>query len=280
VYLPLGVDDINGIMRALLDGQQSVEVLMTHQLKKRMKDFPLIVVPEWDTLEVETVAQLKDYVEKGGRLLVIGSSSTKKFEDILGVKQKMEPLEIRKSLGYDGRFVDVFGNYREVECLSGTKEFARLFNTNDFRYPAGIVATTSKYGKGMVGGIYLDLGKSYISSTSPVLRDMFSDIISELAPKLMVKVEGSHKVNVVTTTKEGKLLIQLVNTSGDHDNSNVKGIDEIPALHNLKISVLTSKKPESVLLQPDGTPLKYYFANGRTTLTLPELKIHNVVEVW
>jgi hypothetical protein len=95
----------------------------------------------------------------------------------------------------------------------------------------------------------------------------------------MVKVEGSHKVNVVTTTKEGKLLVQLVNNSGDHDNPNVKGIDEIPSLYNLKISILSSKKPESVLLQPEGTPLEYSFIDGQITLTLPELKIHNVVEI-
>jgi hypothetical protein len=279
VYLPIGTDGISGVLYALLDGQQSTEVLMTHQLKKRMNDYPLIVVPEWDTLETETVTQLKDYVEKGGRLLVIGSSSTKKFEDILGVKQKAEPVDIKKSLGYDGRFVDIAGSYREVECLPGTKAYAGLFKTNDLRYPDGIVATTSSYGKGKAGGIYWDLGKSYLSTSSPVIRDLISKLISELDPKLMVKVEGSHKVNVVTTTKEGKLLVQLVNTSGDHDNPNVKGIDEITPLHNLKISILSSKKPESVLLQPEGTPLEYSFIDGQITLTLPELKIHNVVEI-
>jgi len=279
VYRPFGVDDIRGVMNALLDDQQSVEVLMTHHLNKRMKDFPLIVVPEWDSIEKETVTQLKEYVKNGGRLLVIGSSSTKEFEDILGVKQKAETRKVGQPLGYDGRFVDVSGNYREVECLSGTKEFARLFNTNDLRYPSGIVATTGKYGKGMVGGIYVDLGKSYLATTSPVLRDLFSDMISELAPKLMVKVEGSHKVNVVTTTKEGKLLIQLVNTSGDHANPNVKGIDEIPVLHNLEVSVLTSKKPLSVLLQPEGTPIKFSFVNGLTKFIVPELKIHNILEI-
>ena len=279
VYRPFGVNDIRGVMNALLDGQQSVEVLMTHHLIKRMKDFPLIVVPEWEILEEEVVAQLKDYVKNGGRLLVIGSSSTQEFKDILGVKQKEEPRKVSQTLGFDGRFVDISGNYCEVECLSGTKSFARLFKTNDLRYPSGIIATTSNYGKGMVAGIYMDLGNSYLSTSSPVLRDFFSGIISELNPNLKVKVEGSHKINVVTTTKEGKLLIQLVNTSGDHANANVKAFDEIPALYNLKVSVRTSKKPTSVFLQPNGTPLNFDFAKGQVTLTIPELKIHNILEI-
>ncbi|NQU33812.1 MAG: hypothetical protein HQ521_11295 [Bacteroidetes bacterium] len=279
VYRPFGVDDTRGVMNALLDGQQSVEVLMSHHLKKRMKDFPLIVVPEWEILETEIVSELKDYVKEGGKLLVIGSSSTKQFEDILQVKQIAEPRKIGQALGYDNRFVTVTGNYREVECLSGTKEFARLFGTNDLRFPSGIVATVSNYGKGKIGGIYVDLGKSYLSNTSPVLRDLLSGIISELNPEIKVKVEGSHKLNVVTTEKDGKLLIQLINTSGDHANKKVKGIDEIPALQNLKVSVISSEEPESVWLQPEGIPLGFDFDNGQVTFAIPEIKIHNVIEI-
>ncbi len=279
VYRPFGVNDIRGVMNALLDGQQSVQVLMTHHLKERMKDFPIIVVPEWEVIEPEIVSELKDYVKEGGKLLVIGSSSTKQFEDILQVKQIAGPRKVGQALGYDNRFVTVIGDYREVECLPGAEEQAQLYIENDFRYPDGVVATVNDYGKGKIGGIYVDLGKSYLSNTSPVLRDLISGIISELNPELKVKAEGSHKVNVVTTEKDGKLLIQLVNTSGDHANEKVKGIDEIPALQNLKVSVLASEKPESVWLQPEGIPLEFDFDNGDVKFTIPEIKIHNVVEI-
>ena len=279
VYRPYGVDDIRGVMEALLDGQQSVEVLMSHQLKKRMKDFPLIVVPAWDTLEVEIVDQLKEYVKGGGRLLIVGSASAMQFKDVLGIEEKGAPRKIGSHLGYDGRFVNVEGVYSEVECLPGTSEFARLFNTNDLRYPAGIIATTGGYGKGKAGAVYMDLGNSYLSSTSPVLRDLLSDMITAISPELMVKAEGSHKVNIVTTTKNKRLLIQLVNTSGDHANRHVKGIDVIPSVHNLKLSVLTAKKPKAVVLQPQGKALKFVYKEGQTRFTVPELEIHSVVEV-
>jgi len=279
VYRPFGVDDIWGVMNALLDGQQSVEVLMTHHLKKRMKDFPLIVVPEWEVIEPEIVSELKDYVKEGGKLLVIGASSTKQFEDVLQVKQIATPQKVGQPLGYDNRFVTVIGNYQKVECLPGAKKIAQLYLENDLRYPDGVVATVNEYGKGKIGGIYVDLGISYLSNTSPVLRDLLSGMISELNPELKVKVEGSHKLNVVTTEKEDKLLIQLVNTSGDHANEKVKGIDEIPELQNLKLSVLAYEKPESVWLQPEGIPLEFDFENGNVEFTIPEIKIHNVVEI-
>lgn len=279
VYRPFGVDDIRGILNALLDGQQSVEVLMTHQLKKRMTDFPLIVIPDWETLDADIVLQLKKYVEDGGRLLVIGSSSTRNFDDILGIKQKAESRKVRQPLGFDKRFVSLDGTYREVECLPGTHEVARLYYENDLRYPAGVVATTRNYGKGMIGGIYMDLGTSYLSTTSPVIRDLLAQTISKLKSDLIVQVEGSHRINVVTSEKDGKLLVQLINTLGDHANPNVKGIDEIPYIHNLILSVQTSKKPESVLLQPGAVPLKFSFEKGTVKIIVPELKIHNTIVI-
>ena len=40
-----------GVLNALLEGQQSVEILAEHQLAGRMAEYPLIVVPEWEYLE-------------------------------------------------------------------------------------------------------------------------------------------------------------------------------------------------------------------------------------
>ena len=75
------------------------------------------------------------------------------------------------------------------------------------------------------------------------------------------------------------MLIQLINTSGDHSNGDVKGIDEIPPLYDLKVSVLTKSKPTIVLLQPGGTVLKYKYAKGRAEIIVPKLLIHNILEI-
>ena len=279
VYRLVGVDGMHGVLNALLDGQHSVEILMTHQLKNRMKEYPVIVIPEWETIETDVLKSLKEYARDGGSLLIIGADATSQFEDILNTKQISTKQKVSHSLGYDNSFVNITSQYRNVECQPDAKVISRFYTTNDTRFPSGMAASVRKYGKGMVAGIYADIGSSYLSNTSPVLRNFLSDIIKKLFPDELVKVEGSHKLNVVPTIKDGKLLIQLINTSGDHSNSNVKGIDEIPSLLNLKISVLTPKKPVSVLLQPDRTKLKFDFINGRTTFILPEIKIHNIIEI-
>jgi hypothetical protein len=94
---------------------------------------------------------------------------------------------------------------------------------------------------------------------------------------LYVHYSGVKDINYVRLHPEQARL--QVNGKPDHANPNVKGIDEIPVLTDLKVSVLTQSNPKSVLLQPEGIPLKYSFINGRTEITLPKLEIHNIIEI-
>jgi len=279
VYKSTGVSKIQGALNALLDGQNSVEVLMTHQLIKRLNEYPVIVIPEWKTIEPELEGMLKKYVLDGGNLLIIGASATARFDALLGVKQKQGPVKMVRNICIGDRFAAVSEEVRTVECLSGTTGLSRLYSSADLRFPAETAATVRSFGKGKVAGVYIDFGASYLNNTSPVIRDLTADIVRLLLPDPVVRVEGTHKINVVPTAKNGRLLIQMVNTSGDHANPNVKGIDEIPVLRDLRISVLTKTKPESVLLQPEGIRLKYSFMNGRTVIELPKLEIHSIIEI-
>ncbi|MGV8093503.1 MAG: hypothetical protein AB2L24_16710 [Mangrovibacterium sp.] len=279
VYRLTGVSGLQGTLNALLDGQHSVEILMSHHMRQRMDQYPLIVVPEWEVVEPDILEDLKTYVREGGKLALIGARITGMFDDLLGTKPAGLTQQASHSLGYGNHFVSISSPYRKVECLPDVRVLSRFYETNDLRFPCGIAATCREYGKGMVAGVYADIGSAYLSTSSPVLRGLLSDLVGELFPDELVRVEGSHRVNVVTTEKDGKLLIQLVNTSGDHANPNVKGIDEIPVLRDLKISVLTGQRPSSVILQPEGIPLRFDHANGKSTFVLPELKIHSVIGI-
>lgn len=277
IYRPFGVSGIRGIMNALLDGQQAVEVLMTHHMEKRMDEYPVVVVPEWEVIEPEMIIRLKEYVKKGGNLLVIGSEATVYFDDILGVQSVGE--KVTSCLGFDNRFVDIQGKFREISCEQGTEVLARLYHANDFRFPSGIAATIHEYGKGKVAGIYMNIGESYLSTTSPVFRDFLSELIGDLFPESLVSVKGSHRVHVIPSEKDGCMLIQLVNTSGDHANRSVKGIDEIPELRNLNVEIRLEKKPRKILLQPEGRPLQFDYTDEKVSLVIPSLKIHDIVEI-
>ena len=81
---------INGALYALLESQWSVEVLGEHHLAGRLRDYPLIVVPECEYLEPKFRDSLAAYVKAGGNLVLIGPSAAKLFEQELGGKLEGE----------------------------------------------------------------------------------------------------------------------------------------------------------------------------------------------
>lgn len=268
-----------GILQALLDGQQAVEILMSHQMKKRMKEFPVIVIPEWKVVEPDLIVDLKEYVKNGGNLLVIGADGTRLFDDVLKIRETKPTHEGKDGIGYDHRFVQILDNCRGVACLPGTEQIAKFYTTTDSRYKDGVAASITTFGKGKVAGIYADLGNTCFTNANPVIRDLFIDIMNRFFNCGMVKIEGSHKVHVVPGKIGERLLVHLINTSGDHANQNIGCVDEIPALNNLRVSVFIDRRPKTVVLQPSGIPVDFEFKNGMVRFIIPELKIHTAIEI-
>ena len=278
VYQSAKTEKMRGILKTLLDGQHAVEVIMTHQMLKRLNEFPIVVLPEWQVIEPEIESALRKYVNQGGKLLIVGATATARFDDLLGVKQ-VKGVEVKRTyLNLDDRFTEIDTETRTVQPLSGTTQLSHVFSLDNPDSHCEVSATIRDCGKGKIAGIYVSLGEPYLDSSSPVIRDLFSKIMTQLLPNPIVTVEGTHKVNIVPATKNGKILIQLINTSGDHSNGGVKGIDEIPSLYDLKVSVLT-KKPTSVLLQPEGKTLTYKYVDGRAVIRIPKILIHNILEI-
>ena len=279
IYQSAKMQKMQGILNSLLDGQHAVEVLMTHQMLKRLNEFPVVVIPEWQLIEPELETAFRKYVDQGGKLLIVGATATARFDDLLGVKELKATTARKSYLNVADRFIELDTDIRSVAALPGTTVLNQLYPLDDLVDPSDVSATIRDYGKGKIAGIYISLAESYLDNTSPVIRDLLSNIVNQLLPDPFVKIEGSHLVNIVPTTKDKKILIQLINTSGNHANENVKGLDEIAPIYDLKLSVSTRTKPVSVLLQPGAMVLKYKYYKGRTEVIIPKLPIHQIVEI-
>ncbi len=278
VYSSSALEAIQGVLYALLDGQQSVDVIKSHQVKDRLDQYSAVVIPEWEYIEPAVVEQIKDYLRKGGSVLVIGAKATTLFEDVLAVTGNKEVKQSSDYLGYDDRLVQLNSNFRSIKIAGAARPFAQMFSTTDFRFPSGVAATITKVGKGKIAGVYTDLGDTYRISTSPVIRDFLAGVLRELDHNPLARVEGSHRVHVIPARKEGKLMVNLINTSGDHSNQSYSGFDEIPALRDLKVFVKIDHRPASVTLEPEGLKCNFTYRDGEVVLVVPELKIHTVIE--
>lgn len=275
---PLG--KLEGALNLVLDGQHTVEILMEHHLTGKMDQYPLIIIPECDYLEPSFIEELKKYVSSGGHLLIMGTETAKLFKNELGIKSLKTLNETVTFFATGNKIGAIRSALDSVEINPGVKVLSTYYNGSDFRSKGNMIASSlNNVGKGTVAGVYFNAGSDYLEYKSPVLRDYISSLINDLFPDPLVRVAGSHLVHVTLNKLNNKMYVNLVNIAGEHTNQNAIGYDEIPALKDLTISIKTDKKPARLLLQPEGIELMVDFQKGVSTVVVPELKIHSILEV-
>ena len=275
-----GGDDITalkGILNCLVNGQNVVDIVQEHQLQGRIADYPLLIWPEWDFIEPDFKLTLMQYVSEGGKLLVIGAKATALFAAELGVDLIDEPVKQDHGLEYAGHLAAVSSQRQDIRLGSDTQPFGRIYRDNDLIGLADTAATIRSIGKGMIAGVSLDLGERYHNAATSVSRDFLTGLVRQLFPQSMVKVEGSHLVDVTLTRIQDKLVIHLVNTAGSHQDTEVLVHDEVPSLGPLTLFVRLDKPPKRIMLQPEDKTLPFAFQDGRVRFAVPKLAIHSAI---
>ena len=271
---------LQGALNLVLDGQHPVEILMEHNLRGKMEEYPMIIIPECDYLDATFVDELKRYARDGGNLLIIGTETAKLFENELGIKSLTDVPEDQTFIANGVKIGAVRSSLLSVELQSGAKSVANFYTGSDFRDKGKLIAASvNDFGNGKIAGVYFNAGADYNDYKSPVLRDFINDRIAELFPDQVVEVSGSHLVHVTVNRLNNKMYVNLINIAGEHTNPSAIGYDEIPALKDLKVSIKTIKKPARIILQPEGQELKFDFQNGVSKVVVSNLPIYSILEI-
>ena len=271
---------LQGAMNMIMDGQFPVEILMEHHLTGRMSQYPLIIIPECDYLEPTFIEELKNYVNNGGHLLVIGTGSTKLFKTELGIKSFENLEETTAFIEANQKIGGIRSSILKIDMSQEAKPTSYVFNSSDFKDKSTkIISSLNKLGKGSIAGIYFNAGSCYLDYKTPVLRDFITNRITELFAAPMVEVKGSHLVHITINELNNKTYINLINVAGEHTNSSAIGYDEIPPLANLTVRIRSANKPSKIMLQPEGRELKVDFKDGISTVPINKLAIHAILEI-
>ncbi|UCG56305.1 MAG: hypothetical protein JSU70_15730, partial [Phycisphaerales bacterium] len=250
---------LKGVLRALLNSQYSVEILMEHHLKGRMHGYPLIVVPEWDFLEEGFRKELVEYVADGGNLLLIGPEAAALFRNQLGVSFE-GPAEVRNRwIEHNGRLAGIKTLHQSVRIKSDARPFGKLYSENDVKNSPEIAASIAGYGRGKIAATYFDFGERYQHAGTDVARDFLNSLVRTLFPEPIVEVTGSHYVDVTVNRIGGRLAVNLVNTAGPHADNNVYVFSDIPQVGPLEITIRSKTRPRKLTLQPKGEAIRYRY---------------------
>ena len=279
VYNNDGLEGIKGILNALLDGQQSVEVVMEHQLYNAMKHYPLIVIPEWNFLLPDFKKELLEYVNKGGNLLLIGPEAVQLFGKEAGIIVKDAATKNGvQYLGVNNEMSILNGLTLPVDLKPGTEFFGALYNNDDLRNPHIPAATIADYGKGKIASVLVNLGENYNNNKTSLQRYFINELVSKLFKSPVVKVEGSHMVHIALNTLGKKTVVHFINTGGMHADKNLYSYNEVPSPGPLKIS-LKIPRPLKITLQPSNRVLPFQYINGKALVTINRLAIHNMLVI-
>jgi hypothetical protein len=269
---------IDGTLRALLEGQQSVEVLAEHHLAGRLAQYPLIVVPEWEYLEPQFKSDLVAYVKAGGNLLLVGPKTAALFAAELGVTLEGEPKPSGPIyLAHDGALAATKGVQQPVKLATQATPFGKLHQTNDATSASQPAASLSKLGRGQIAATYFTFGQAYREAPTGIARRFLNDLARKLFPDPLVQVAGSPDVDVCVARNHGKLLVNLVNTAGPHRTQSI--LDSIPPVGPLTVTIRQPARPAKVTLEPAGLPLAFEYRAGLLRLTISQVAIHEVVVV-
>ena len=269
---------LRGTLQALLESQQSVEVVAEHQLAGRLAEYPLIVVPEWDYLEPAFKDGLVAYVKAGGNLLLIGPKTAALFQAELGAALGGEPGPSRPSyVAHGGALVTLESETQLATLGSRAATFGRLHSTNDLASPSRPAASITKLGRGRIAATYFTFGSSYLREPTGEARRLLNDLVRELFPDPLADVTGSSDVDVCVARNHGKLMVNLVNTAGPHRTQPV--VEAIPPVGPLAVSIRHPARPAKVTLEPSGQTLAFDYRGGRVHVTVPQVAIHEAVVV-
>jgi hypothetical protein len=267
---------INGALQALLESQQSVEILGEHHLTGRMGEYPLIVVPEWEYLEPKFKDELVAYVKAGGNLLLIGPKTAALFQAELGVTLAGQPAPAANwRLAHRGELAAINGQIQETSLDPKSRPFGELRGAGEAGGSSRPAASITELGQGKIAAIYFTFGQGYVNTRDVQMRQFLNDLARELFPKPIVEVKGSSDVDVVVNRVNGKLAVNLVNTAGPHQREPV--LDSIPPIGRLEVILRLQRRPTRVTLEPIGAPLSFEYHDGEARITVPRVGIHEIL---
>ena len=272
-----GNEKIMGLTVLLCDAGHSVEVVSEHTLKDHYAEYPVIVVPElYYGLADETMRELLSYAKNGGSLVLVGTHTCELFASA-GVPVKVGAKDGSVRLfTLDG--VD-YGSVKNSSALSADNAEVVAAMCTSPKTEQLPLAAVLPYGEGKIAAVGADIGSSYQARAQYLEVSMMNALLAKLyTPSVRIEsCEGT--LEITDLIKDGKQMIQLVNANGMHRSPNVATENKIQPCRDIVLSVAAEKRPLAMFLRPSGKELRIAYADGRATVRLDRVDIHEIIEV-
>lgn len=297
-----GMEKYIGLISLLCDSGVSLETAFESTLKKNLREYPLVVVPEiYHDLPDDIFEDLKEYVQQGGNLCIVGSKTAMLFSDkgfgftasyfnehIDAINNatvenghnnpNLESSCLPYYFSLDGNTFGATLGGCKIETAQGNPRVPATLHTS-MRASGVPCSSVFTLGRGTVSVIGIDLGTQYYKGAQFLHRVLIKNtILTQFSP--LAKIESAvGTLELTCLSKDNRLMLQLVNANGNHNDPVCLTEEQIPPVVDIVVSVGCDKKPKEILLQPDGKKLAFTFKDGRAYVNIARVDIHSILEV-
>ena len=267
--------------------------------KTDLSAYKLLVLPDDTFIDDELLAKINAFIANGGKVIATGDSIIKDGKFILDFGAEY----IGKSELNPTYFVP------EFETVIGKPEYVMRCDFNKFEAKEGEVVATMQQPyfnrtlehfcshmhapnnpdesfcgaviNGNVAYIGWDIFSGYGMLGHLCFKELFTHIIKKMMGDEITVIASVPDKAVVTYTNqaaENRNILHLLYAHTTVRGRNTEVIEDTVPLYNVKCAI-KGEKCQKVTLVPEGKELDFEYADGRISFTVPEVNIHQMVEI-
>jgi hypothetical protein len=272
-------NDTQGALFALLELHYSVDILSEHQLLPRLREFPVVVIPDAYKLAADFRLALLDYVDAGGSLVLLGEQCARLFEPALGVTFDGPPNQ-GGVLGSVGTNVSWTKGWQKISP-AGAKVIAQRQLTAEAGSAPEPAATATTRGKGRIAAVYGPICGKLQQTRPAAVCELVGAVMREAFPQPLVETDATATVDLaLRRTRDGKLSVHFLNLATvQRGETEFPAMDPYPAAGPFAVRLRVPQKPAAIRWDPDGRKVEWSWRDGILTATIPSVQIHSVLVV-
>ncbi len=271
-----------GLCDLVIDAGLPVDIVFDYHIdENKIQKHKAIIIPETKYISPQKKKKLLEYVYQGGNLVVTGANSCMTFKETIDATLKQyHGLGVYvESLSLPDNYVGipdtlVFENYTG-------ETFNHSFADKPNKNHASVKTTAmTKYGDGNIAFIGWDIIKDYCQKRLFIYPNIMKDVLMAVDKKPDAYLQsGSARVEIIPAEKDGKLLINVINTNEYYYFNTETAYGEIPPLYEIEIAVKCKHKPKSITLEPEHKVAQYRFDGEYAHVKIDKMHIHTIITV-
>jgi len=236
----------------------------------------IIPNPEATFEDPEGQKALQDFMGKGGKLLLISADSAPsgKLLHSIGLHVSSHKREVIEGKMRNPGAPGGFPYQGSLVLLEGprVRDLVTL-RAGDEDLPAVSLLTKQ------IGYIAWPLGRDYYQTGYPEWRGFLKTALAALDSDAPYEIQGPANLDVNEMERKAELLLQVVNAPIQRGLPGLMPhVWSLAPISEIPVSV-RCPRPQEVVLEPEGRPLKFDYEGTSVHFTLPEVRIYDIVRI-